>query len=98
MMRSAGREAEADLAFVALVDLLEQKPYMNATVAAVAAALGRREEAIRLLQAAVRHREPALAYVSTGPSYDLLRGDPRFVTIRRQVAAGLGPLRPGNPG
>lgn len=97
VQRSAGREAEALAAFVALVDLLEQKPYMNATVAAVAAALGKREEAIRLLQAAVRHREPALVYVSTGPCYDLLRGDPRFVTIQRQIAAGLRPPRTGHP-
>jgi tetratricopeptide (TPR) repeat protein len=95
--RGAGRDAEARAAYLELAALLRAKPYMNTTVAAVAAALGEREEAIRLLEQAVRYREPGLVHLPTAPCYDTLRGDPRFVAIQRQVTAGLALVRPGNP-
>ncbi len=76
VQRGAGREVGARAAYAALVDLLRAKPYMNATVAAVASALGEREDAIRLLETAARHHEPGLFYVPMDPRFDLLRGDP----------------------
>lgn len=51
----------------------------------MSAMLGDRDGAIGELKAAVRYRDPGLAYIVTDPTFDTLRGDPRFQAIIRQL-------------
>ncbi len=92
----AGRPAEARAAYRALLDLLPARPYIKVGVAGVAAAVGEREDALRLLEQALASHEPELFYVSTCPHLALLRGDPRFAAIERRIAAGLSPGGPAD--
>ncbi len=91
---SAGRPGDAMVAYRALLDLLRTRPYFKTSVAEVAAALGRRDEAILLLEQALAGHEPELFYVHTSPYFALLRGDPRFAAIEQRIAAGVLPAGP----
>lgn len=53
--------------------------------AQIYAELGDREHALHLLEQALPKREPALIYLGADPSFDSLRGDPRFEAIKRQI-------------
>jgi TolB-like protein/DNA-binding winged helix-turn-helix (wHTH) protein/Flp pilus assembly protein TadD len=94
----AGRMAEARTAYRTLGDLLRVRPYIKVTVASVAAAVGERDEALRLLERAIEDRETQLSYVATCPHLALLRGDPRFAVIEQKIAAGLFPASPADRG
>jgi TolB-like protein/DNA-binding winged helix-turn-helix (wHTH) protein/Flp pilus assembly protein TadD len=94
----AGRTAEARATYGTLRALLPVRPYIKVAVASAAAAVGEREEAFRLLEQAVETREPDLFYVARCPHLAVLRGDPRFATIEKRIAAGLFPARPADRG
>jgi Flp pilus assembly protein TadD len=92
----AGRMAGARAAYRRLLGLLPARPYVKVSVACTAAAVGEREDALRLLEEAVRARETELVYVSKDPRLALLRGDPRFAAIERRIAGGLFPANPAD--
>ena len=92
---AAGRPAEARAAYRRLLGLLPARPHIKVVVAGVAAAVGEREDALRLLSQAVETREPELFYVATCPHLAVLRGDPRFAAIENRIAAGAPPSGPG---
>jgi len=94
--QGAGRPAEARAAYRALLDLLPARPYIKVGVAGVAAAVGEREDALRLLEQALASHEPELFYVSTCPHLALLRGAPRFAAIERRIAGSLSPAGPAD--
>jgi hypothetical protein len=56
-------------------------------VAAEEARLGRSDEALRSLEAALRSRAPMMVLIESDPSFDALRGDPRFGDVVRRVRA-----------
>jgi Flp pilus assembly protein TadD len=85
----SGRRTEARVAYRELLDLLPARPYIKAWIAGVAAAVGEREEALRLLEQALASHEPELFYARTCPHLAQLRGDPRFAAIERRIAASL---------
>ena len=60
-------------------------------LAAAQAALGRSEEAMVSLREAVRDRDRRLASLGTDPVWDVMRHDPRFSTLLRNLRNG--PLR-----
>jgi TolB-like protein/DNA-binding winged helix-turn-helix (wHTH) protein/Tfp pilus assembly protein PilF len=94
----AGRMAEARAAYRTLCGLLAARPYIKVTVASVAAAVGERDEALRLLERAIEDRETELCYVATCPHLAVLRGDPRFAAIEHRIAAGLFPASTADRG
>jgi hypothetical protein len=77
------------VAYRELLDLLPARPYIKAWIASVAAAVGEREEALRLLEQALASHEPELFYARTCPHLAQLRGDPRFAAIGRRIDASL---------
>jgi Flp pilus assembly protein TadD len=83
----AGRVPEARAAYRALLGVLPARPYAKVGVAAVAAAIGERDDALRLLEQAVEARETSLFYVAKCAPFAGLRGDPRFAAIEKRIAA-----------
>ena len=94
----AGRMAEARAAYRTLLALLPARPYIKVEVASAAAAVGEREDALRLLEQAIESRETELFYVAQCPHLAVLRGDPRFAAIEKKIAAGLFPASPADRG
>jgi TolB-like protein/tetratricopeptide (TPR) repeat protein/tRNA A-37 threonylcarbamoyl transferase component Bud32 len=81
----AGRRAEA-LALWAQLSARDRPGYTaQVTLAFVQAALGRKDEAFRLLENARKERNNNIAYLTTDPRVDSLRGDPRWAEFVRQV-------------
>jgi TolB-like protein/DNA-binding winged helix-turn-helix (wHTH) protein/tetratricopeptide (TPR) repeat protein len=94
----AGRLAEAKAAYRRLLGLLPARPYVKVAAASAAAAVGEREDAIRLLEQAIESGEPELVYVAECPHLATLRGDPRFAAIERRIAEGVLPTRRADRG
>jgi tetratricopeptide (TPR) repeat protein len=59
------------------------------SLALVHAALGDRDEAFRLLNAAVDERSSWMTYLAVNPRLDALRGDPRFAAVLKRVGLTL---------
>jgi TolB-like protein/DNA-binding winged helix-turn-helix (wHTH) protein len=57
-------------------------------VAAEEARLGRGDEALVALEAALRSRAPMMVLIDSDPSFDFLRADPRFEDLVRRVSQG----------
>jgi tetratricopeptide (TPR) repeat protein len=57
-------------------------------VAAEEARLGRGDEALVALEAALRSRAPMMLLIDSDPSFDFLRADPRFEDLVRRVSQG----------
>ncbi|MGI9626351.1 MAG: hypothetical protein ACR2QM_05910 [Longimicrobiales bacterium] len=70
--------------------------------AAACVALGDYEDAIKYLETAVEKRDPALLTLQFDQTWDMLRDDPRFKAITREVRNAVrgrrgGPTPPGRP-
>jgi hypothetical protein len=55
------------------------------SLAMVYAALGKKDEAFRLLLRAVEESPQLLGYVNTDPKFDSLRSDPRWKEVLRRL-------------
>ena len=82
-----GRQAEARHALARLKQQVYRQPEFDPTPLLLLAYVGlnRRDEAIALLQKACSERSNAVTGLKVDPSYDQLRGDPRFQDLLRCV-------------
>jgi len=70
---------------------LEQKEALYITRATLQLALGKKEEAIRTLEAAYQKREIDLGWLNVIPYYDVLRDDESFVSLLQNIRTPKGP-------
>ena len=87
-----GRTAEAEHSLAKFEQLLTQYP--NGRKAGLVLAyigIGRKKEAISLLEQLYIEHSPQLAKLKTDPMYDPLRGDPRFQALLVRLANGARP-------
>jgi serine/threonine-protein kinase len=81
----AGRESAAR-EILRELEALASRRYVSSFELAVAHdALGERERAIALLQAAYEERSHSMAFLGSDPRLDRMRDDPRFAELRRLV-------------
>lgn len=81
----AGRTQEARATLEA-VALIAQRSYVAPfNLATAHTALGDRDKAFELLEAAFAERSQWMPYLDADPRLDPLRGDPRFADLRRRV-------------
>jgi TolB-like protein/DNA-binding winged helix-turn-helix (wHTH) protein/Flp pilus assembly protein TadD len=81
-----GRTAEAQHALAIAEQLLRSSPSeARAPLPPVYVAVGRKDQAIALLQKAYAEHSSALVGIKVDPSYDPLRSDPRFQDLLRRV-------------
>jgi TolB-like protein/DNA-binding winged helix-turn-helix (wHTH) protein len=71
---------------IALLEKLAKSRYISpAIIARYHAELGEREDALALLDLALRKRDPWLLFIQTDPAFDSLHNDPRYVAIVKRV-------------
>jgi tetratricopeptide (TPR) repeat protein len=81
----AGNVGEARRVLPGLVAAAADGRLAKDYLAFVHLALGDREQALALLQAALAERSPTLVWVQVDPRFDALRTDPRFMNLLRQM-------------
>lgn len=85
----AGRRRDAEETFDTLMRRLRNEAFVTPVApAVVAAALGRTDEAFRLLDQAVEVRSEWLVLLEGDPMFDPLRSDPRFAALERRLGLG----------
>ena len=89
---SAGRaEAEAELDAAAAASTPGDDFWTSA--AEVYAMLGVTDEVIEALERAAARKEPTSSYILTNPLFTYLRSEPRYLEVRRQLAAQQNEIR-----
>jgi Tfp pilus assembly protein PilF len=71
-----------------LNDLLHAPPQVHVRaydLAMVYTGLGDKDEAFRFLRKAAEQREAAMNNINVHPRFAILRGDPRFADLQRQI-------------
>ncbi|MGA9471323.1 MAG: winged helix-turn-helix domain-containing protein [Terriglobales bacterium] len=82
---AAGKPAQT-IEIVNRLKAMAETSYVPAyDIAVLYAGLGSKDEAFRWLQVAYRERSGELLYIKVDPRLDNLRGDPRFVTLLRDM-------------
>lgn len=81
----AGNAAEARSALQKLEQLRRTRFVPSMYLAAIHVGLGEKDEAFRLLNAAVQERVDRLVYLKVEPMADPLRSDPRFQQLLEQI-------------
>jgi adenylate cyclase len=64
---------------------LEQRHAQMILLANLHSSLGEREEAIRCLETGYQNGEAALGWITVIPYFDILRNDPRFVSLLKKI-------------
>ena len=81
----SGDRVEAEKVLLKLKDMSKQRfvtPYFTAVIEA---SLGRRNEAIELLEKSYRERVGLLAFLKVDPWFDDLHSEPRFQDLIRRI-------------
>jgi len=86
----AGRRADALAVVKPLEDAARRSHQRNYLIAAVYAALGDRDPAIRWLEQAFAEHDTFLPWCNVDPEFDKLRGDPRFADLVRRIGNPTG--------
>jgi serine/threonine-protein kinase len=85
----AGRAGEARAILAQLQEIAETAYVPGYSIAAIHIGLGDLDAAFEWLQRAVEERSSWLVWLNTGPVFEPLRADARFVALRRQVFPSL---------
>ncbi len=85
----SGDRSQAEQVLRQLVELSARGKGMSAVTAGVAAALGKRDQALAALEKAYEERNGSLILLNYDPSWDPLRSDPRFQQLLRRVGLPL---------
>jgi TolB-like protein/DNA-binding winged helix-turn-helix (wHTH) protein/Flp pilus assembly protein TadD len=85
-----GRTAQAQHALAKAERLFEHTPWETTGLAPVYAVLGRKDQAIAMLQEACAEHSNAVMTIKVDPVYDPLRSDPRFQDLLRRVGLADG--------
>jgi serine/threonine protein kinase/tetratricopeptide (TPR) repeat protein len=81
----AGRQNDAQAILDQLHALLQQRYVPSYSVAAIYAALGRKDEAFTWLERAYDERDSWMDYLALDPRLDPLRSDARFATLLQRI-------------
>ena len=81
----AGRLAEAQISMRQLLQVREREPIQAGAVAAAYAGMGDKENALEWLDRAYTEHSNDITTLKVNPTYDLLRGDPRFQQLLKRV-------------
>jgi TolB-like protein/Tfp pilus assembly protein PilF len=81
----AGHEEDARRVLPQLVAAAGEGSLAKDYLAFVYLALGERDQALALLEAALAERSPTLVWVQVDPRFDALRTEPRFVSLLRSM-------------
>jgi len=87
-----GQEEDAREYLKELEGRAEQGFSIGRWIASVYAALGEGDEAMKWLDQAVDHRDPAVFHAMTDPFFRDFREDPRFLRVMRRIG-----LKPDGP-
>ena len=79
----AGKAAEAQKVIEELQ--ARQGGYIALFLARIRTALGQHDEALRLLQQVYDDRSESIVWLKVDPTFDALRGDPRFDALLKRV-------------
>ena len=82
---AAGRQTEAQATLDQLRALAGQRYVPSYPVAAIYAALGRKDEAFAWLERAYEERDSWMNYLALDPRLDPLRSDARFATLLQRL-------------
>jgi tetratricopeptide (TPR) repeat protein len=82
----AGRSKDAHKVIMELTNRSAREYVTPYALALVHAGLGGNDRAVEWLERAGEERTPRLVFLSVEPAFDGLRGDPRFVALRRKLA------------
>lgn len=85
LLVKAGNIDEARRLLPDLTEAAEDGRLARDHLAFVHLALGEKEAALALLEAALAERSPTLVWIQVDPRFDALRSDPRFATVLRQM-------------
>ncbi|HXZ27083.1 MAG TPA: winged helix-turn-helix domain-containing protein [Terriglobales bacterium] len=81
----SGRRAEAQRALLQLEELGRRKPGDRTNLMLAYTAVGRKDEALAILEQLYRDHSMSLSNLGVDPTYDPLRGDPRFQDLLRRL-------------
>ncbi len=82
---AAGQGGRARKVLLELTTAAKSHFVSSYDLATATAGLGRKEETIDLLEAAVRERSPRAAFLGVDPRFDALRAEPRFPSLLRSL-------------
>jgi Flp pilus assembly protein TadD len=91
----SGRKAEAEEVLKELAKKGQSGPIQPYMVALVLVGLGRKDEAITMLEQAYRERSALLSYLDRDPRFDSLRTESRFTGLLRRMNFAPSPDTPG---
>jgi serine/threonine protein kinase/tetratricopeptide (TPR) repeat protein len=89
----AGRRREADAVLARLAAGSREAYVPPYSFALVQAGLGNKERALSWLERAWAERDWRLAWIAPEPSFDALRGDPRFLSLLARLGLATPPAR-----
>jgi superkiller protein 3 len=84
---ASGREPEAREILHALIDLSRTRYFPPEEIAAIYAAFGANDEAIRWLERACEEHSGPLHVIAFSPDFRMLYSDPRFADVLRKIGA-----------
>jgi len=84
-LAKSGRWAEARRELEGLLKLSQQRYVSPYSIATIYNGLGERVETLQWLERGYREREPRMVFLKAEPTWNNLRGDPRFQDLLRRV-------------
>lgn len=82
---SAGRRAEVDRILSKLKERASKQYVPSYWIALIYTGLGAKDEAFEWLERAFRERSSWMAWIKVEPRFDVLRSDPRFVSLLKRM-------------
>jgi tetratricopeptide (TPR) repeat protein len=84
----AGKTKEAMVELNGLLALSRKEYVSPYNIAMIYAGLGNADKAIDWLEKGIEVRDPRMTFLKVEPKWNSLRGDERFVSVKRQMAFG----------
>ena len=84
-LAKSGRWEEARAELEGLLKLSQQRYVSSYSIATIYNGLGERVETLQWLERGYREREPRMVFLKAEPTWNNLRGDPRFQDLLRRV-------------